>query len=102
MKFEKDSKHKDSNPKDERDFFLHKLAQVCDVPYSTLKNTEQRSGQLTVDMIERVCLGLHIPMSFFSQRRERELAVASNSLIVYVQVKVDFREDGIMLPRKII
>ena len=49
----------------ERDLTLHKLAQVCDVPYSTLKNTEQRSGQLTVDTIERICLGLHIPMSLF-------------------------------------
>ena len=27
--------------------------------------------------------------------------MAENSLKVYVQVKVDFREDGIMLPRKI-
>ena len=27
--------------------------------------------------------------------------MASNSIKVYVQVKVDFREDGIMLPRKI-
>ena len=49
----------------ERDLSLHKLAQVCDVPYSTLKNTEHRSGQLTVDTIERICLGLHIPMSLF-------------------------------------
>ena len=27
--------------------------------------------------------------------------MAENNLKVYVQVKVDFREDGIMLPRKI-
>ena len=27
--------------------------------------------------------------------------MTSNSIKVYVQVKVDFREDGIMLPRKI-
>ena len=49
----------------ERDLTLHKLAQVCDVPYSTLKNTEQRCGQLTVDTIERICIGLQIPMSLF-------------------------------------
>ena len=49
----------------ERDLTLHKLAQVCDVPYSTLKNTEQRCGQLTVDTIERICLGLNIPMYLF-------------------------------------
>ena len=54
---------------EERDISLHKLAQVCDVPYSTLKNTEQRCGQLTVDTIERICLGLNIPMSlFFSEK----------------------------------
>ena len=50
---------------EERNLTLHGLAKVCDVPYSTLKNTEQRSGQLTVDTIERICLGLEIPMSLF-------------------------------------
>ena len=27
----------------ERNLTLHALARICDVPYSTLKNTEQRS-----------------------------------------------------------
>lgn len=49
----------------ERNLSLHGLAKVCDVPYSTLKNTEQRRGQLTVDTIERISLGLEIPMSLF-------------------------------------
>ena len=49
----------------ERNMTLHALAKACDVPYSTLKNTEQRSGQLTVDTIERICLGLGIPMYMF-------------------------------------
>lgn len=49
----------------ERNISMHKLAQVCDVPYSTLKNTEQRCGQLTVDTIERICIGLEITMSAF-------------------------------------
>lgn len=54
---------------EERNLSLHGLAKACDVPYSTLKNTEQRSGQLTVDTIERICLGLDIPMSqFFTER----------------------------------
>ena len=54
----------------ERNLSMHGLAKVCDVPYSTLKNTEQRSGQLTVDTIERICLGLDISMSvFFAERR---------------------------------
>lgn len=48
-----------------RNLSLHGFARVCDVPYSTLKNTEQRSGQLTVDTIERICLGLEIPLSVF-------------------------------------
>ena len=49
---------------------LHRLAQICDVPYSTIKNTEQRCGQLTVDTIERICIGLNITMSdFFSEER---------------------------------
>lgn len=54
---------------EERNLSLHGLAKVCDVPYSTLKNTEQRSGQLTVDTIERICLGLDIPMSLFFTER---------------------------------
>ena len=49
----------------ERNLTLHALARICDVPYSTLKNTEQRRGQLNVDTIERICLGLEIPMSLF-------------------------------------
>lgn len=53
----------------ERKLSLHGLARVCDVPYSTLKNTEQRNGQLTVDTIERICLGLEIPMSLFFAER---------------------------------
>ena len=53
----------------ERGLSLHALARVCDVPYSTLKNMEQRCGQLTVDTIERVCAGLGIPLAaFFAER----------------------------------
>lgn len=43
---------------DERHMSLYKLAQSCDISYSTLKNTIQRNGQLTVDTIERICVGL--------------------------------------------
>ena len=53
----------------ERNISMHKLAQVCDVPYSTLKNTEQRCGQLTVDTIERICIGLEITMSTFFEEK---------------------------------
>ena len=54
---------------EERNLSLHGLARVCDVPYSTLKNTEQRNGQLTIDTIERICFGLKIPMSLFFTER---------------------------------
>ncbi len=56
----------------ERALSLHGLARVCDVPYSTLKNTEQRGGQLTVDTIERICLGLKIPLALFFTERGAE------------------------------
>ena len=49
----------------ERDLSLYKLAQMSGVSSSTLKNTVQRNGQLTVDTIERICIGLEISMSDF-------------------------------------
>lgn len=53
---------------DERGLTLYKLAILCKVPYSTLKNTEIRNGQLKVDTIERICKGLGITMAaFFSE-----------------------------------
>lgn len=53
----------------ERNLTLYSLALLCDIPYSTLKNTERRNGQLTVDTIERICVGLGITMAeFFTER----------------------------------
>ncbi len=53
----------------QRNLTLFRLAVICDIPYSTLKNTERRNGQLTVDTIERICVGLGITMAeFFSQK----------------------------------
>lgn len=51
----------------ERNLSLYKVSQMSGVPYSTLKNTELRNGQLTVDTIERICIGLEIPMYHFFQ-----------------------------------
>lgn len=51
----------------ERNLSLYKVSQMSGVPYSTLKNTELRNGQLTVDTIERICIGLEIPMYYFFQ-----------------------------------
>lgn len=49
----------------ERELSLFGLSKLCDVPYSTIKNTELRCGQLGVDTIERICTGLGIPLSRF-------------------------------------
>ena len=54
---------------EERNLSLRGLSRVCDVPYSTLKNTENRYGQLNVDTIERICRGLEIPLyRFFMEK----------------------------------
>ena len=50
---------------EERGITLYSLAVKCDVPYSTLKNAEARHGQLSVDTIEYICLGLGITLSTF-------------------------------------
>lgn len=53
---------------DERHLTLFGLARMCDIPYSTLKNTQVRGGQLSVDTIERICLGLGIELvDFFAK-----------------------------------
>jgi transcriptional regulator with XRE-family HTH domain len=53
---------------EERELSLFQLSQLCDISYNTLKRTEDRKGQLTVNTIEKICIGLRIPMSeFFSQ-----------------------------------
>ena len=44
---------------------LKKLAEVSDVPYSTLKNAKMRGSQLSVDTIESICIGLEITLSEF-------------------------------------
>ena len=51
----------------ERNLSLYRVSQLSGVPNSTLKNTELRNGQLTVDTIERICNGLKIPMYHFFQ-----------------------------------
>ena len=53
----------------ERSLTLFRLSQICDVSHSTLKNSERRGGQLSVDTIERICNGLGITMSEFFARK---------------------------------
>lgn len=50
---------------DERDLTMFQLAQLCSVNYCTLKNTANRNGQLSVDTIEQICVGLRMPLSAF-------------------------------------
>ena len=50
---------------DERNLSLFKLSQLCDVPYSTLKNAQKRGNQLAVGTIERICDALGVKMSEF-------------------------------------
>ena len=44
---------------------LYQIAMMCDIPYSTLKNTEKRNGQLSLDSIERICDKLGVPVYEF-------------------------------------
>ena len=56
----------------ERDMSLLKLSKIGDVSYSKLRATEKRSGQLSVDTIERICRALGITMAqFFAAWEER-------------------------------
>ena len=61
---------------EERDISLYQLARMSGVSYSTVKTTEKRGGQLTVDTIERICIALQITMSdFFSEEAKRSASV---------------------------
>ena len=54
---------------DGRKLTLFALAQRCGVAYSTLSNTRRRGGQLTVDTIEQICVGIGITMAEFFSRK---------------------------------
>lgn len=56
---------------EERHISLHKLSQLSGINYSTLKTTERRNGQLSVDTIERVCHAIGIPLYEFFRVDER-------------------------------
>ena len=48
-----------------RGLTLFQLAKLCRINYNTLKAAEERHSQLSVDTIELICAGLHMPMSDF-------------------------------------
>jgi len=51
----------------ERDISLYKLSQISGVSYSTLRTTDKRGGQLSIDTISLICDALGINMrDFFS------------------------------------
>ena len=45
-----------------RDMNLCVLAKKCGISYSTIQTTARRGGQLSVETIERICLGLGITL----------------------------------------
>ena len=55
----------------QRELTMFQLAELCDIPYNTLKRTEERNGQLTVNTIEKLCIGLRMPMSAFFEESEK-------------------------------
>lgn len=57
----------------ERDMSMLKLSRIGDVSYSTLRATEKRNGQLSVDTIERICCALGITMAHFFEPWESEV-----------------------------
>lgn len=54
----------------ERNLTLFKLAKLCGISPSIFTNCERRGGQLTVDTIERLCMGINISMSEFFAAKE--------------------------------
>ena len=64
----------------ERNMSLYQLTRLSGVSHSTIKTTEKRGGQLTVDTIERLCDGLGITLcDFFREDRGKGANMASES-----------------------
>ena len=57
----------------ERKLSLYGLAHLCGIPYSTLKNTAARNGQISLETIEKICRKLEMPTyEFFMTAEEWE------------------------------
>ena len=50
---------------EERGISLFQLSRLSEISYSTLSNSKRRSGQLSVETIERICGALGITLSEF-------------------------------------
>ena len=60
----------------ERNLTLSKLAELCNLPQSTIKNTARRKGQLSVETLEQICRGLGISWSeFFAKEDEQRVLI---------------------------
>lgn len=58
----------------ERNLTLSKLAELCNLPQSTIKKTARRKGQLSVETLEQICRGLGISWSeFFAKEDEQRV-----------------------------
>lgn len=58
----------------ERNLTLSKLAELCNLPQSKIKNTARRKGQLSVETLEQICRGLGISWSeFFAKEDEQRM-----------------------------
>ena len=63
----------------ERHMTLYQLTQFSGISGSTLRSTRRRSGQLTVDTIERICDALDITLSeFFAKQGCRSVSSAKD------------------------
>ncbi len=54
----------------ERELTMYQLAELCRIPYQTLKSTEDRGGQLKLETIEKICRGLKMPVREFFPEEE--------------------------------
>jgi len=51
----------------ERNLSIYKISQMSEISYSTFRTAEQRNGELSVNVISRVCEALGISLAeFFS------------------------------------
>ena len=73
----------------ERDMSLFALAKASGIHYSTFDAVKRRSGQLSLDTIERVCDTLQIPVyEFFMTDEDWE------GIEAYAMRRVQYRENG--------
>lgn len=55
----------------ERGISIYRLAQMSGICYSTIRTAEVRNGQLSVDVLQRICDALEITMAEFFADEEQ-------------------------------